>query len=65
MLVASFPFLSQTFSNMWRYKLRSFLTMFSITRGVVSLVFLSGLCDGFREGQRNYMAQIGKDIVMV
>lgn len=65
MLVASYTFLSQTFSNIWRYKLRSFLTMFGIAWGVVSLVLLSGLCDGFRDGQRNNMAQIGKDIVMV
>ncbi len=58
-------FVGQTISNMWRYKLRSFLTMFGIAWGVVSLVLLGGLCDGFREGQRNNMAQIGKDIVMV
>ncbi len=58
-------FVGQTFSNMWRYKLRSFLTMFGIAWGVVSLVLLGGLCDGFREGQRNNMSQIGKDIVMV
>jgi putative ABC transport system permease protein len=55
----------QAFSNMWRYKLRSFLTMFGVAWGVVSLVLLSGLCDGFRDGQRKNMAQIGKDIVMV
>jgi putative ABC transport system permease protein len=55
----------QTFSNMWRYKLRSFLTMFGIAWGVVSLVLMSGLCDGFREGQRKNMAQLGEDIVMV
>jgi putative ABC transport system permease protein len=58
-------FVAQTFANMWRYKLRSFLTMFGIAWGVVSLVLLGGLCDGFSEGQRDNMAQIGKDIVMV
>lgn len=58
-------FAAQTLSNIWRYKLRSFLTMFGIAWGVVSLVLLGGLCDGFREGQRNNMAQLGKDIVMV
>jgi putative ABC transport system permease protein len=58
-------FATQTIANMWRYKLRSFLTMFGIAWGVVSLVLLGGLCDGFREGQRQSMAQIGKDIVMV
>ncbi len=65
MLASARTFLGQTFSNMWRYRLRSFLTMFGIAWGVVSLVLLSGLCDGFRDGQRKSMAQIGKDIVMV
>ena len=65
MLESIRTFVGQTFANMWRYKLRSFLTMFGIAWGVVSLVLLGGLCDGFREGQRTNMAQIGKDIVMV
>jgi len=58
-------FVGQTFANMWRYKLRSFLTMFGIAWGVVSLVLLNGMSDGFRDGQRQNMSQIGKDIVMV
>jgi putative ABC transport system permease protein len=55
----------QTGANLWRHKLRSFLTMFGIAWGIASLVLMSALCDGFRSGQRNNMKQIGDSIVMV
>ncbi len=51
--------------NIWRHKLRSFLTMFGIAWGICSLVLMSALCDGFRLGQRKNMAQIGDNIVML
>jgi putative ABC transport system permease protein len=49
----------------WRHKLRSFLTMFGIAWGIASLVLMSSLCDGFRQGQRKNMAQLGDSIVLV
>ncbi len=55
----------QTLANVWRHKLRSFLTMFGIAWGIASLVLMSALCDGFRQGQRKNMSQIGDNIVMV
>jgi putative ABC transport system permease protein len=55
----------QTAVNVWRNKLRSFLTMFGIAWGIVSLVLMSALCDGFRVGQRKNMAQIGDNIVFL
>ncbi|HBY63984.1 MAG TPA: hypothetical protein DEH78_29525, partial [Solibacterales bacterium] len=57
--------LRQTGANIWRNKLRSFLTMFGIAWGIASLVLMSALSDGFREGQRKNMSQIGDNIVMV
>lgn len=51
--------------NVWRHKLRSFLTMFGIAWGICSLVLMAALCDGFREGQRKNMAQLGDNIVML
>lgn len=51
--------------SVWRHKLRSFLTMFGIAWGICSLVLMSALCDGFREGQRKNMAQLGDNIVML
>jgi putative ABC transport system permease protein len=55
----------QTAANVWRHKLRSFLTMFGIAWGIASLVLMSALCDGFRKGQRNNMKQLGDSIVLV
>jgi putative ABC transport system permease protein len=55
----------QTAANVWRNKLRSFLTMFGIAWGIVSLVLMSALCDGFRQGQRKNMGQIGDNLVFL
>src|SRR5512140_2192931 len=60
-----FGLVQQTFANVWRHRLRSFLTMFGIAWGIASLVLMSSLCDGFRQGQRKNMSQLGDNIVMV
>jgi putative ABC transport system permease protein len=56
---------SQTAANVWRHKLRSFLTMFGIAWGIASLVLMSALCDGFRQGQGKSMKQLGESLVLV
>lgn len=55
----------QTFANLKRNKLRSFLTLFGIAWGIASLVLMSALGDGFRQGQRKHMSQIGDNIVFI
>ena len=55
----------ETAANIWRHKLRSFLTMFGIAWGVASLVLMTALCDSFRKGQRKNMRQLGDNIVIV
>lgn len=55
----------QTHENIRRNKLRSFLTLFGIAWGIASLVLMSALGDGFRQGQRKNMSQIGDNIVFV
>ena len=55
----------QTLANLRRNKLRSFLTLFGIAWGIASLVLMSALGDGFRQGQRKNMAQIGDNIVFI
>lgn len=55
----------QTFANLRRNKLRSFLTLFGIAWGIASLVMMSALSDGFRDGQRKNMAQIGDNLVFL
>jgi putative ABC transport system permease protein len=62
---SSWEIVQQTFANVWRHKMRSFLTMFGIAWGIASLVLMSALCDGFRQGQRTNMAQLGNNLVMV
>jgi putative ABC transport system permease protein len=55
----------QTLANLRRNKLRSFLTLFGIAWGIASLVLMSALSDGFRQGQRKNMSQIGDNLVFV
>jgi len=56
---------SQTLSTLWANKLRTFLTMFGITWGVMSLLLLGSVGAGFRIGQRSRLAQIGQDLIFV
>ena len=56
---------SQTFGTLWAHKLRTFLTMFGITWGVMSLLLLGSVGAGFRIGQRAKLAQIGQDLIFV
>ncbi len=55
----------QTLADIRRNKLRSFLTLFGIAWGIASLVLLSSVSDGFRQGQRKNMSQIGDNIVFL
>lgn len=57
--------LQQTFQTLWAHKLRSFLTMFGITWGVMSLLLLGAVGEGFRDGQRKRLAQIGQHLIFV
>ncbi len=57
--------LRQTAQTLWAHKLRSFLTMFGITWGVMSLLLLGSVGEGFRIGQRKRLAQLGTDLIFV
>jgi putative ABC transport system permease protein len=56
--------LSHVVSSLLRNKLRSFLTMAGIAWGVASIVLIVAMGDGFREGQRDSMRQLGENIVL-
>lgn len=60
-----FETLRQTFQDLWAHKLRSLLTMFGITWGVMSLLLLGAVGEGFREGQRREMAQFGEEMMLL
>jgi len=60
-----FEILLQTFRDIWAHKLRSALTMFGISWGIASIVFMITVGDAFRLGYRNMMYQLGTDIVIL
>jgi putative ABC transport system permease protein len=57
--------LGHVISSLLRNKLRSFLTMAGIAWGVASIVLIVAMGDGFKEGQRDRMRQLGENIVIV
>ncbi len=55
----------QTWSNLMANKLRSFLTMFGIMWGVISIVLLSAVATGFQQGNKNVLKELGKNIIII
>jgi len=55
----------QAIGELWRHKLRSFLTMFGISWGIIALALLTASGEGFNRGQRENMKQIGDAIVIM
>jgi putative ABC transport system permease protein len=56
---------AQVFSNLRANKLRSFLTMFGILWGVISVVVLAATGEGFRRGNDHVLEELGKNIAIV
>src|SRR5947209_19540052 len=57
--------ISQSFQNLRANKLRSFLTMFGILWGMISVVVLSATGEGFRRGNDKVLRELGKNIGIV
>jgi putative ABC transport system permease protein len=57
--------LGQVLSNLRANKLRSFLTMFGILWGVISVVILAATGEGFRRGNERVLRELGKNIGIV
>src|SRR5512139_2984869 len=57
--------LTQTWTNLTANKLRSFLTMFGIMWGVISIVLLSAVGEGFKRGNQHVLEELGKNIVII
>ena len=55
----------QTWSNLTANKLRSFLTMFGIIWGVISITILSAVGEGFQRGNQEVMQELGKNIIII
>lgn len=59
-----FEIFKQTIAALWHTKLRSFLTMFGIVWGIMSVILLVGLGIGFGIDQANRLKSIGTDIAI-
>jgi putative ABC transport system permease protein len=55
----------QVVQNLRANKLRSFLTMFGILWGVISVVILSATGEGFRRGNQHVLEELGRNIAIV
>jgi putative ABC transport system permease protein len=57
--------LSQVWDNLRANRLRSFLTMFGIIWGIVSIVILSALGEGFQRGNEMVLRELGRNILII
>ena len=57
--------ISDVFRTLWSHKLRTFLTMFGIAWGIVSIVLMVAAGEGLRKGQEEQTKTLGKDIMIV
>jgi len=57
--------LSQVWQNLKANKIRSFLTMFGIVWGVISIVILSALGEGFQRGNTRVLRELGANILII
>ena len=57
--------ISDVFRTLWSHKLRTFLTMFGIAWGIVSIVLMVAAGEGLRKGQEIQAQNLGKDIMIV
>lgn len=55
----------QSIENLRANKLRSFLTMFGILWGIVSIVLLSAMGEGFQRGNQKVLTEFGKNVGIV
>jgi putative ABC transport system permease protein len=51
--------------TLWAHKLRTFLTMFGIGWGIVSIVLMTAAGEGLRQGQADQARTLGKDVMIV
>jgi putative ABC transport system permease protein len=57
--------LLDTLRTLWSHKLRTFLTMFGIAWGIISIILMVAAGEGLRVGQQKVAANFGKDIMIV
>lgn len=54
-----------TFHTLWTHKVRTFLTMFGIAWGILSITLMVAAGEGLRVGQQKQAETLGKDLMIV
>jgi putative ABC transport system permease protein len=57
--------IGDVFRTLWSHKLRTFLTMFGIAWGIVSIVLMVAAGEGLRKGQETQARTLGRDLLIV
>ncbi len=57
--------LHDTFKTLWAHKLRTFLTMFGIAWGIVSITLMIAAGEGLRAGQAKVAEAFSKDLLII
>lgn len=57
--------LLDTLRTLWAHKLRTFLTMFGIAWGIISITLMVAAGEGLRVGQQKQAENLGKDLMIV
>ncbi len=57
--------LADTLRTLWMHKLRTFLTMFGIAWGIISITLMVAAAEGLRVGQERQAENFGKDVMIV
>jgi putative ABC transport system permease protein len=56
---------ADTLRTLWSHKLRTFLTLFGIAWGIVSITLMVAAGEGLHEGQKRVAENFGKDVMIV
>ena len=54
-----------TFRTLWAHKMRTFLTMFGIAWGILSITLMVAAGEGLRKGHEIQMQTMGKDLIII
>lgn len=57
--------LHQSVANLMAHKLRSLLTMFGLTWGILSIIILSAVGEGFQQGNLKTLRELGQNILII
>jgi len=63
--MALYDLIRDVFRTLWAHRIRTFLTMFGIAWGVVSIVLMTAAGEGLRVGQQKQAETLGRDLMIV